>query len=164
MAVFWDATLIMEAARTFETSVNFYPTTRRSIPEDSHLYPRCSFSFLSLSLSQSLAKVAVLFTDNKSVGWGFLATTVANDTTNFHNYEDRPCLLRTSENTTQGKASQGNVHSGSPSSDTPDSFNEEILFSLSLSVSLNDFISSATHKNITRVYTQCDPPLRNNAL
>jgi hypothetical protein len=28
---------MMEAARTSETSVNFYQTTRRNIPEDSHL-------------------------------------------------------------------------------------------------------------------------------
>jgi hypothetical protein len=29
MAVFWDIALMMEAARTFETLVNFYQTTRR---------------------------------------------------------------------------------------------------------------------------------------
>jgi hypothetical protein len=29
--------LMMEAARTSETLVNFYPTTRRYNPEDSHL-------------------------------------------------------------------------------------------------------------------------------
>jgi hypothetical protein len=34
MAVF---ALMMEAARTSETLVNFYPTTRRYNPEDSHL-------------------------------------------------------------------------------------------------------------------------------
>jgi hypothetical protein len=32
--------LMMEAASTSETSVNFYQTTRRNNPEDSHLYPR----------------------------------------------------------------------------------------------------------------------------
>jgi hypothetical protein len=32
--------LMMEAARTSETSVNFYHTTRRNIPEDSHLHTR----------------------------------------------------------------------------------------------------------------------------
>jgi hypothetical protein len=44
MAVFWFVapcslaiTLLMEAARTSETSVNFYQTTRRYNPEDSHL-------------------------------------------------------------------------------------------------------------------------------
>jgi hypothetical protein len=30
--------LMMEAASTSETSVNFYQTTRRNIPEDSHLH------------------------------------------------------------------------------------------------------------------------------
>jgi hypothetical protein len=30
-------TLMMEAAGTSETSLNFYQTTRRNIPEDSHL-------------------------------------------------------------------------------------------------------------------------------
>jgi hypothetical protein len=29
--------LMMDSASTSETSINFYPTTRRSIPEDSHL-------------------------------------------------------------------------------------------------------------------------------
>jgi hypothetical protein len=32
-------TLMMEAARTSETLVNFYQTTRRYNPEDSHLVP-----------------------------------------------------------------------------------------------------------------------------
>jgi hypothetical protein len=32
--------LMMEAASTFETSANFYQTTRRNIPEDSHLHTR----------------------------------------------------------------------------------------------------------------------------
>jgi hypothetical protein len=30
-------TLMLEAVSTFETSVNFYQTSRRNIPEDSHL-------------------------------------------------------------------------------------------------------------------------------
>jgi hypothetical protein len=39
MAVFWVGAiaLMMEAARTSETLVNFYQTTRRYNPEDSHL-------------------------------------------------------------------------------------------------------------------------------
>jgi hypothetical protein len=44
MAVFWVLppssgliALMMEAARTFETLVNFYQTTRRYKPKDSHL-------------------------------------------------------------------------------------------------------------------------------
>jgi hypothetical protein len=32
--------LMMEAASTSETSVNFYQTTRRNNPEDSHLHTR----------------------------------------------------------------------------------------------------------------------------
>jgi hypothetical protein len=38
MAVFWAIALMMEAARTSETLVNFYQTTRRYNPEDSHLH------------------------------------------------------------------------------------------------------------------------------
>jgi hypothetical protein len=50
MAVFWDVSpcslvevyrrfiaLMMEAASSYETSVNFYQTTGRNNPEDSHL-------------------------------------------------------------------------------------------------------------------------------
>jgi hypothetical protein len=37
MAVFWVIALMMEAARTSETLVNFYQTTRSYNPEDSHL-------------------------------------------------------------------------------------------------------------------------------
>jgi hypothetical protein len=44
MTVFWDVVpcsiaiaLMMEAASTSETSVNFYRTTRSNNPEDSHL-------------------------------------------------------------------------------------------------------------------------------
>jgi hypothetical protein len=32
---------MMEAAGASETSVNFYQTTRRNVPEDSHLRTRC---------------------------------------------------------------------------------------------------------------------------
>jgi hypothetical protein len=41
MAVFWDESLnalMMEAARTSETLVNVYQTTRRYNPEDSNLH------------------------------------------------------------------------------------------------------------------------------
>jgi hypothetical protein len=44
MAVFWIVapysliTLMMKAASISETSVNFYQTTRRHNPEDSHLH------------------------------------------------------------------------------------------------------------------------------
>jgi hypothetical protein len=44
MAIFWVvACLIMEAARTSETLVNFYQTTQHYNPEDSHLRFICSF-------------------------------------------------------------------------------------------------------------------------
>jgi hypothetical protein len=33
--------LMMEAANTSETSVNFYQTTRHNNPEESHLHTRC---------------------------------------------------------------------------------------------------------------------------
>jgi hypothetical protein len=32
--------MMIEAASTYETSVNFYQTTRRNIPEDSHIHSR----------------------------------------------------------------------------------------------------------------------------
>jgi hypothetical protein len=35
---FFKITLMMEAASTYETSANFYQTTRRNNPEDSHLH------------------------------------------------------------------------------------------------------------------------------
>jgi hypothetical protein len=37
VTAFWDIAVMMEAVSTSETSVNFYQTTRRNIPEDSHL-------------------------------------------------------------------------------------------------------------------------------
>jgi hypothetical protein len=33
--------LMMEAESTSETSISFYQTTRRKIPEDSHTHTRC---------------------------------------------------------------------------------------------------------------------------
>jgi hypothetical protein len=43
MTVFWDTApcaLMVEAASTSETSVNFYQTTWHNIPEDNHLHTR----------------------------------------------------------------------------------------------------------------------------
>jgi hypothetical protein len=37
MTVFWVIALMMAAASTFETSVNFYQTTRLNNPEDREL-------------------------------------------------------------------------------------------------------------------------------
>jgi hypothetical protein len=34
----WAIALTMEISKTYETSVNFYRTTRRNIPEDSHMH------------------------------------------------------------------------------------------------------------------------------
>jgi hypothetical protein len=39
-----EETLMMEAVCTFETSVNFYQTTRRKNQEDSHLHPEILFT------------------------------------------------------------------------------------------------------------------------
>jgi hypothetical protein len=59
MAVFWVVAplliaLMMEAARTSETLVNFYQTTRRYNPEDSHLS-----SFNTNAAAKSHLKMAV---------------------------------------------------------------------------------------------------------
>jgi hypothetical protein len=43
MAVFWPA-VMMEAASTSETSINFNHTTRRNKPEDSHLRRMACYS------------------------------------------------------------------------------------------------------------------------
>jgi hypothetical protein len=56
MAVFWvvaPRSLMMEASRSSETLVNFYQTTRRYIPEDSHLPNKLMFSRRSLFEFQS---------------------------------------------------------------------------------------------------------------
>jgi hypothetical protein len=41
--------LMMEAVSTSETPVNFYETTQRNIPEDSHLHTRCRENLKSLN-------------------------------------------------------------------------------------------------------------------
>jgi hypothetical protein len=53
MSVFWVVApgmiaLMMEAAFTAETSVNFYQTTRRNNPEDSHLQIHLNLSLLHM--------------------------------------------------------------------------------------------------------------------
>jgi hypothetical protein len=52
--------LIMEAARTSETSVNFYQTTQRYNPEDSHLHTH---------RRENLKSYLVLFLVRKPVMW-----------------------------------------------------------------------------------------------
>jgi hypothetical protein len=52
MTVFWDVPLIdlmMEAASTSKTSLNFYQTTRRNTPEDSHLQFFISVAYCEFS-------------------------------------------------------------------------------------------------------------------
>jgi hypothetical protein len=56
IAVFWDASIaLVMAASTSETLVNFYKTTRRNIPEDSHLHTNRKMAVTS----------EVLYTRNK---------------------------------------------------------------------------------------------------
>jgi hypothetical protein len=43
---------MMEAAMTSETLVNFYQTTRRYNPEDSHLHTRCRENLKSYILNE----------------------------------------------------------------------------------------------------------------
>jgi hypothetical protein len=62
MIVFWDVApctlvaLMMEAANTSKTSIYFYQTTRRNIPEDSPLHTRrlenMKFHLIRISLSE----------------------------------------------------------------------------------------------------------------
>jgi hypothetical protein len=48
MAVSWVVALMMEAARTSETSANFYQTTRRNNPEYCYLLPNFCFELLDI--------------------------------------------------------------------------------------------------------------------
>jgi hypothetical protein len=51
--------LMMEAVNTSETLVNFYETTLRNIPEDSHLHTRVvSYTMFAQSQTKSLGKCA----------------------------------------------------------------------------------------------------------
>jgi hypothetical protein len=53
-----QGTLMMQALSASETSVNFYETTRRNIPEDSHLRTRCRENLKShLTLSRFFSKL-----------------------------------------------------------------------------------------------------------
>jgi hypothetical protein len=46
--------LLMEAARTSETLVNFYQTTRRNNPEDSHFHTCCHENLKSHNVPHNL--------------------------------------------------------------------------------------------------------------
>jgi hypothetical protein len=50
----------MEAASTSETSVNFYQTTRRNNPEDSHLLIMTSFSLNNKSIMWWLCMMQIV--------------------------------------------------------------------------------------------------------
>jgi hypothetical protein len=79
----------MEAVRTSETSVNFYETTRRSIPEDSHFHvislsvaPVSSQSeghyLLRVTALVNAAKISNMYLPN--VRWTHYCTFVALNT------------------------------------------------------------------------------------
>jgi hypothetical protein len=56
---------MMEAASTSETWVNFYLTTRRNNPEDSHLHERLSVSLL-LGVSKFVRYTSICFMTSKA--------------------------------------------------------------------------------------------------
>jgi hypothetical protein len=73
MAVFWVAliALMMEAARTSETLVNFYQTTRCYNPEDSHLHKVRLFPHLvTVRFSCSLGTANTVARFNRSNCYG----------------------------------------------------------------------------------------------
>jgi hypothetical protein len=73
MAVCWDAApcrlvvLLVQAPSTSETSVNFYQTTRRNNPEDSHLHTcrrenlksHCLSTFHSINVYKPLSSIVI---------------------------------------------------------------------------------------------------------
>jgi hypothetical protein len=67
MAVFWvvappssGIALMMEAASTSETLVNFYQTTRRNNPDDSHLHTHRRENLKSHVLQNTLCKLIMI--------------------------------------------------------------------------------------------------------
>jgi hypothetical protein len=61
---------MMEAASTSETSVNFYRTTRRYNPEDSHLLALLSFSNMNewrKKINAKTQKVYEMLTASKAI-------------------------------------------------------------------------------------------------
>jgi hypothetical protein len=51
---------MMEAARTSETLVNFYQTTRRYNPEDSHLRTHCRENLKSYFIFKRFVEVKIM--------------------------------------------------------------------------------------------------------
>jgi hypothetical protein len=60
IAVFWAIALMMEAARTSDTLVNFYQTTRCYNPEDSNLHLLTSFTPILLTLTEHSTYTSVV--------------------------------------------------------------------------------------------------------
>jgi hypothetical protein len=59
-----EITLMMEAASTSESSVSFYQTTRRKIPEDSHFHTHRRENLISYPLYCLMSHLFI-----KSVSW-----------------------------------------------------------------------------------------------
>jgi hypothetical protein len=58
-------TLVMEAARTSETLVNFYQTTWCYNPEDSHLHNWCKYYKYNGAMQRSARKMRTPYAENK---------------------------------------------------------------------------------------------------
>jgi hypothetical protein len=83
----------MEAASTSETSVNFYQTTKRNNPEDSHIHTRCSeklkFQIVNIILDIVQCLMYILYRSTLRLGnWRLSRLRVPG----FH-YTDRILLL-----------------------------------------------------------------------
>jgi hypothetical protein len=70
----------MEAASTSETSVNFYQTTRRNIPEDSHLHAprRENLKFHHLNVRTTKPFNVIFNRWNINLLWAILYVRVMN--------------------------------------------------------------------------------------
>jgi hypothetical protein len=144
----------MDAACSFETLICSLPTQCKS-SENHNLNSQRRGNIrhkISVYLSSMRFPVSLLIpkpisvhdrNTHRSVAWWFLVPTVANDTANFHNGKDSPCLLRTTVNTTQGKPRKCSLRE---SSYTPASFNEEILFTPLLVSFLSKYVTTLQRK------------------
>jgi hypothetical protein len=64
LVTFEGGCLLMEVTSTSETSANFYQTTRRNIPEDSHLHTRYCENLKYHLVSFVVTKNAILIKSN----------------------------------------------------------------------------------------------------